>query len=600
VPDEPSVGPEQSVLPGRLEPAGNGTGRSADLVALRKILVGPEQRRLEELSERVETLELTPAALAEQLPDAIALRSSRDRQLGRALAPTVETALRESIRRNPRDIATAIFPVLGPAIRKAIAETMAGLVRSINKAVEHSLSIRGVQWRIEAWRTGVPYAEVVIKHALLYRVEQVYLIHAETGLLLAHVSAADIDVPEADLISSMLTAIQDFVRDSFRPGEGATLQAFTVGEHTVQVEAGPRALLAAVIRGQAPASVTATLQSTLETIHLEYATQLTAYEGDSAVFDSARPLLEGCLETVLSTERRDARGKAAWLRWAVPFGVVVIAALAVTIRSHNRWVGAIHALESEPGFVVVNASRGWGGWRFAGLRDPMARTPENVLQAAGYSPRSLAGRWQPYLSMDSAIVVARARRLLSVPASATVSVRGDTLRVRGVAPVDWLVRTRIGAPPPGTMLVDVSALKPVLPAPLDSVKAAVEANRVLFASGSAELSGEVGGSLRTVAAMLRRLGDYLRPLGASLRVELVGRTDSTGADATNAALSQWRVTQVVGRLESLGVPRDVLTGHAVAAAQPVPAPTPDQSARVNRSVSFQLTIGAAPAAPREP
>jgi hypothetical protein len=55
-----------------------------------------------------------------QLPETIALSSSRDRQRTRARAH-VETALRESIRRNPREIATAIFPVLGPAIRKAIA-----------------------------------------------------------------------------------------------------------------------------------------------------------------------------------------------------------------------------------------------------------------------------------------------------------------------------------------------------------------------------------------------------------------------------------------------------------------------------------------------
>ena len=62
-------------------------------------------------------------------------------------------AFRESIRRNPREIATAIFPVLGPAIRKAIAETMAALVRSINSAVEHSFSPRGIRWRLESWRT---------------------------------------------------------------------------------------------------------------------------------------------------------------------------------------------------------------------------------------------------------------------------------------------------------------------------------------------------------------------------------------------------------------------------------------------------------------
>jgi OOP family OmpA-OmpF porin len=207
-----------------------------EFAALRQLLVGPERQQLDELADRVEEVAITPQTLADQLPEAIALSSSRDRQLGRALAPTVEAALRESIRRNPREIATAIFPVLGPAIRKAIAETMAGLVRSINSAVEHSFSVQGLKWRVEAWRTGVRYPEVVIKHALVYRVEQVFLIHAETGLLLAHVTAPDLKVPDADLISGMLTAIQDFVRDSFRPGEGGTLTGFTVGEHTVHVE----------------------------------------------------------------------------------------------------------------------------------------------------------------------------------------------------------------------------------------------------------------------------------------------------------------------------------------------------------------------------
>src|SRR5512141_1174315 len=170
---------------------------ATDFATLRQLLLGPERRQLDELADRVEEVAITPHTLADQLPEAIALRASRDGQLGRVLAPTVEAALRESIRRNPSDIASAIFPVLGPAIRKAIAETMAGLVRSINRAVEHSLSVQGIKWRIEAWRTGARYADVVIKHSLIYRVEQVFLIHAETGLLLAHVTAPDLSVPEA-------------------------------------------------------------------------------------------------------------------------------------------------------------------------------------------------------------------------------------------------------------------------------------------------------------------------------------------------------------------------------------------------------------------
>src|SRR5262249_1816200 len=183
----------------------------------------------------------------------IVLRTNRDRQLARALAPTVEGAISESVRRNPREIASAIFPVLGPAIRKAIAETLAGLVASINSTIEHSLSPPGLKWRLAAWRTGVPYAQIVLKHALIYRVEQVFLIHAETGLLLSHAWAPDLQASDPDLISGMLTAIRDFVADSFsRERDAGGLRRFSVGELTVMVEQGPPPAIPAPFPPPAP------------------------------------------------------------------------------------------------------------------------------------------------------------------------------------------------------------------------------------------------------------------------------------------------------------------------------------------------------------
>jgi hypothetical protein len=73
-------------------------GNATEFAALRQLLVGPERQQLDELSDRVEQVAVTPHSLADQLPEAIALSTSRDRQLGRALAPTIETALRQSIR----------------------------------------------------------------------------------------------------------------------------------------------------------------------------------------------------------------------------------------------------------------------------------------------------------------------------------------------------------------------------------------------------------------------------------------------------------------------------------------------------------------------
>ena len=86
---------------------------------------------------------------------------------------------------------------MGPAIRKAIAEALRGLVQSLNQALEHSLSWRGIKWRIEALRTGRTFAEVVLSKTLVYRVEQVFLIHRESGLLLVQAVAPEVEAQDA-------------------------------------------------------------------------------------------------------------------------------------------------------------------------------------------------------------------------------------------------------------------------------------------------------------------------------------------------------------------------------------------------------------------
>ncbi|MBA3340849.1 MAG: OmpA family protein [Gemmatimonadaceae bacterium] len=574
------------------ENVANGEKPVAEFAALRRLLVGPEQRRLQELSEEIEARELTAAELADHLPEAIALRGSRDRQLGRALGPTIETALRESIRRNPREMATAIFPILGPAIRKAIAEAMAGLVRSINNAVDQSLSVRGLKWRVEAWRTGVPYPDIVIKHALVYRVEQVFLVHAETGLLLEHVSAPDLSVPDADLISGMLTAIQDFVRDSFRPAEGAMLRTFSVGEHTVQVEAGPQALLAIVVRGQAPDTLLRRQQDTLETVHLEFASQLTNFSGEALPFEPARPLLEGCLETVLTTTQPGAPRRLRWLRWAVPLFLIVAVIGGLYVRSALRWGRALATLRAEPGVVVVDASRGWRRWSISGMKDPVAREPSAVLAAAGLSSRALSGTWESYLSLDSAIVIARATRSLGLTSTAAVSLRSDTLFVSGVVPLEAFARARQGGLPPGIAGVDLRSASPVLPAALESLRQSIDAELVQFEPGSSELPQASMTRLTTFASRLRQLNDGVAALGASTRLVLTGRTDPTGADETNTALAQRRVDRVAGLLALSGVDTSRLILDAVATARPLPADDPAERARINRSVSFAVTVSA--------
>ena len=186
---------------------------------------------------------------------------------------------RPSVRRNPQVLVDALFPVMGPAIRKAIASALASMVESFSETLEHSFSVQGVKWRMEAWRTGKPLAEVILLRTLVYRVEQVFLIHRESGLLLQHVSATAAGVQDADMVSGMLTAIRDFVHDSFGGKEGDSLDTFQVGERSVWIEQGPHATLAAVIRGSAPRELRTVFTEAIERIHLEQADALQKLRG---------------------------------------------------------------------------------------------------------------------------------------------------------------------------------------------------------------------------------------------------------------------------------------------------------------------------------
>src|SRR4029434_1356780 len=138
-------------------------------------------------------------------------------------------------------------------------------------------SWRSLRWRLDARRTGKSFAEIVLLNTLVYRVEQVFLIHRPSGLLLQHIAAEGISVQDGDMVSGMLTAIRDFVQDSFHVSDEEGLQTLKVGGLSVWIEQGPHALVAVVIRGTAPPDLRATLQRAVESVHAQYSDLLESF-----------------------------------------------------------------------------------------------------------------------------------------------------------------------------------------------------------------------------------------------------------------------------------------------------------------------------------
>ena len=292
---------------------------AAEFEELRRLLLSRERQQLRDLEDRISDKERRSHDVAGVLPEAVKLSRERGEELARALRPAVEGSVRESIEKRPETFVDALHPIIGPMVRRSIAESLRRLMQSLNQTLEHTFSWQGLKWRFEALRTGKSFGEVVMLRSLIYRIEQLFLIHRKTSLSLLHVTADSAIARDSDMVAAMLSAIQDFVRDSFATGEDSALEEFRVGELQVWIAAGRYAYLAGVIRGNPPRELRTTLEDTIESIHILKGSALANFQGDAVVFESVRPELEACLRAQYTASK--SSGGRHVLAWTILAGI---------------------------------------------------------------------------------------------------------------------------------------------------------------------------------------------------------------------------------------------------------------------------------------
>ena len=412
---------ETPVLP---ELSSNGDISNRELGELRKIIVQPEE-------------------VGDVLPAALRKRAKKDKQLVEATLPLVEENIRQSVQRNPKILAEAIFPIIGPAIRKAIADALAQMVQSLNQTLENSFSPQGLKWRLEAARTGKPFAEVVMLNSLLYRVEQVFLIHKKTGILLQHVSLNAMETQDGEMVSAMLTAIQDFVHDSFQSSEDATLDALKVRDLSVWIENSPDTILAAVIRGNAPLNLREIFLEAIERIQFEQEGDLQKFRGDTTVFDDTKPVLQECLQMQLGEKAKPKKSIFTPSNaLAGVLGILILIGGFFYVRDYRRWSNYLERLRNEPGIAITETNRGWFRHEIEGLRDDLAVKPEEILSEYGYDKDDVAEHWKSYQDLSPQFVLERAEKLLAPPPTITLKLNEGVLEAHGTAENSWFLEAR--------------------------------------------------------------------------------------------------------------------------------------------------------------
>ena len=240
------------------------------LAQVRSVLLGPQdeiiaglQEQLASLQSRVQDLDTRASDTSEVLAVSVKKAHKESDALGIALKPIVVDKFHEVSREDPDIMAEALFPILGPAVRKMIVN----IITPDKNAKKFG-----------------------------YQVEQLFLIDNSTGLPVSHVASESAQTQDADMVSGMLSAIQSFVQDAFETQEFDGLNTLQMGDLSVWIEWGPQAVLAAVVRGAPPKRLRDAMQIKVEQIHREHADALKNYDGDASKLDTLIPELRSFLD----------------------------------------------------------------------------------------------------------------------------------------------------------------------------------------------------------------------------------------------------------------------------------------------------------------
>ena len=580
----------------------------AELGALRELLFGAELNLLADIKKRLEDPALHAREVSTVIAEALLLRSGKDDRLGKALAPVVEEIVKGALRKNPLDFTSVLFPLMGPSIRRSIAEGFRAMLQSLHKTLEMSFSWKGLRWRMEALRTGKPFSEVVLLHTLVYRVEQLFLIHSETGLVLAHMQGEDIAGQDADMVSAMLTAIQDFAHDCFHSSGQEDLDALQMGESTIFVERSAKAYLACVVRGTPPVDFRDKLRAALELIAFEYAEALADFRGDAAPFALAGRHLEHCLVTRTA---EDNKPLPLWIK-ALPVALVlaVVGAAGVlryaehqheqaVARTHGELERSISALNNEPGIVVYDVRRAPSPpWTIFCMQDEFARPIEHVLREQGLDAGNFRIRGIPFVSYEAPIVTRRVEHAIRPPESVRVEFdAGDgTLRVSGTASMNWILQSRRELLAlPGVKQLDMKQLEDPRMQRMRELVRAVESVSVEFPLGKDVPVPSDQPKLLGIVENLTELETLGKNTGISVSVTVYGHTDSLGQEKRNYELSQERAKTLAAMLYARGASIP-LTIYGMGAQYAGPAANLREGNQASRRIELKVHLAQMPGA----
>lgn len=533
---------------------------------LREIVLGKDGQYVTQ-TLKANARELVGEVLSEALHD----RERQDGSVNKVLLPLVEKSVEKSVTNHSEKYVGYLYPLVGSLVRKSVTAFITELLEKTNTLIENSLTIKGLTWRFKAWQSGVKFSQYAASQTFAFRVQQVFLIHRETGLLLNSVSLGLELEADADMVSSMLTAINDFVADSFTSNIESNQQNLDVvrtENFTLLLKEGPKASVVAAITGNMPQGVANQLQKTMEEIHQLYNKELNDFDGDSLPFSNSEHQLRDCLIAELKADQ--TKKKRPWMAWTA----VLIFLMCCSFLLLKRWqsyelIERVGLIDKTPGILLTNIDTlGLEKIQLEVLRDPAAQPVLKWFNQQSIDSKLVVIKERAFLSLDPLLIKQKAEKIAARYPNVNVTwvdarpiFSGKSTNLSKLLLQNELTKL-VGLNFHPSWLDDIviegienkTANDPkLIRAILDLNITKIDRVSIAFEPGQSDLSEQAIEKLIQIKQQFSNLVEVAEQQELSIGLIIMGASDTVGSVSFNRTLSQQRADNVKLKLQELGI-----------------------------------------------
>ncbi len=251
---------------------------------LQSILLKEERLAIERLQETIED----PVLLSEKIRPIIEERMLFFKEnFPKEFKVTVDKMIEVKLKASQEEILDVIYPVMGKMIKKYVNHQIQMLKDSIDESIKKTFFSKGILWRLKNSLFGIKVSDQVIHNLKDYKIEEIYVIQRNSGLLFG--SASTENTIDQDVIAGMLTAIKSFVEDAFKR-EREDLEMIQYGTYKILLQNFYSYYIAIAISGSMSSTEREELANELLTFAEEHLNTLPA-EPDNQIFKQVSDVL---------------------------------------------------------------------------------------------------------------------------------------------------------------------------------------------------------------------------------------------------------------------------------------------------------------------